>query len=631
MISILTTVYNNDKFIKEALDSFIESCGDIEYEILVGIDKCELSLNNLLQLYPKLNKNIKIFYFTDKVGTYVIRNTLAKNAKFDNLIFFDSDDIMRKSTVVDTIKTLQSGYDFFRFGFIPFSGKLKISKDQPLTKKFSHHFGAFGIKKNVFLEMNGFEPWICAADGEFFWRLSNNNYKILNSKEINILYRRHDSNLTSGPSTGMGSPLRKKYHKIKDNKIKNNIKTPLSHLSTSVFTIIDDNFYLKYEKNGLSSLNLYQKQISIIIPTYNTPNYLNDCLISVIESIKDINSEILVGIDNCEKTKYFIENNDFDSRIKFFYFEKNVGPYVLKNSLSKISNSDILLFFDSDDIMKDSMIHKILQTQKTNEFVKPMYSDFDNDKKNINLSKEKTDTYGEGVFSIKKSLFLGMNGFEDWRCAADSDFMKRLYKNNKKFNYTDSILFYRRVHSNNLTNNPETNFSSELRAHYFSLSKNKTYFGPLPELITESYIEIYPKNYIYGSNSNSFQLSFNNAENEKLEIISKLTLKRQTIKPIIQESKNSQAEKKEYVVIDNTPVVNNLMSKRIHNKLSQIIEPTTNIVNVPNQKNEFQKKLINDKRTQLNNQQQKIVPDGFKKKPPFKKGNMNRRGGSFDF
>ena len=604
MISILTTVYNNDKFIKESLDSFIESCGDIEYEILVGIDKCELSLNHLLKLYPNLNKNIKIFYFTDKVGTYVIRNTLAKNAKFDNLIFFDSDDIMRKSTVKDTLNALQLGYDFFRFGYIPFSGKLKISKDQPLKQKFSHHFGAFGIKKNVFLGMNGFEPWICAADGEFFWRLNANNYKILNSKEINILYRRHDNNLTSGSSTGMSSPLRKKYHKIKDYKIKNNIKVPLSHLSTSGFNIIDNNFYSKYEENGLSGLNFYKKQFSIIIPTYNTPKFLNECLTSVCQSIKNINCEILVGIDSCEKTKSFIENNDFDSRIRFFYFEKNIGPYIIKNTLSQTSNSDILLFFDSDDIMKEEMISDILSQQIKNDFIKPMYLNFNDEKENIDYSVNKSKTYGEGVFSIKKSLFLEMNGFEGWRCAADSDFMGRLYKNNKKFNYTDSVLFYRRIHPNNLTSNPETNFKSKLRAHYFSLSKNKTYFGPLPELITEPYIEIYPKNYIYGSYSNSFQLNFNNDENEKSEILSKLTLRRQTLKTFVQEVPTGNMNKKEYKVVDNTQIIDTIINQRQVNTTKKEL-----IGNI-----QPQKTTITQKRNELYAHTQKITPDGFKKK-----------------
>jgi len=129
----------------------------------------------------------------------------------------------------------------------------------------------------------------------------------------------------------------------------------------------------------------------------------------------------------------------------------------------------------------------------------------------------------------------------------------------------------------------------------------------------------------------SDQKFYDYSEQNKLEIISKLTLKRQTIKPIIQESKNSQPEKKEYVVVDNTPAINNIITKIINNTPSQDIEQKTIVVNTPIQKNDNQKKLINDKRTQLINQQQKIVPDGFKKKQPFKKGNMNRRGGSFDF
>ena len=500
MISIITTIYNNDKYLVEALNSFIESCNGYDYEILIGIDNCKISLKHILTIYPSLNGRIKIFYFTNKVGTYIIRNTLATKAKNDNLIFFDSDDVMRKNTVKNTLDALRSGYQYHRFGFISFSGTLTIPKDGKLNTKFSHHFGAFGIKKELFLEMNGFEPWICAADGEFFWRVGANQHKTSLSKDVDILYRRHESNLTSGPTTGMQSPLRKEYHRRKDVKMRNNLKGPLPNLTTSQSVIVDNNFYQKYYKSTINELSEIDGEFkfTIIIPTFGHPNYLDECLKSVITSIKNLQCEILVGVDNCQETFDFIFNNSFDDRINFFKFEKNVGPYIIKNSLSKISKSDYILFFDSDDIMTEQLIQDIMNKKITHNLIKLMYLDFDDDVKNINMEILNTNTYGEGVFGIDKDLFLSMNGFEGWRCAADSDLMNRLYKNNVKLTHTKSLGFYRRVHKDSLTQHPETNLSSQMRGKYSNLSKQRKTFGPLDDLITHPFVELFSQKTING-------------------------------------------------------------------------------------------------------------------------------------
>ena len=82
---------------------------------------------------------------------------------------------------------------------------------------------------------------------------------------------------------------------------------------------------------------------------------------------------------------------------------------------------------------------------------------------------------------------MKFNGFEGWRCAADSDLMGRLYKNKVKLTHTKRIGFYRRIHSDSLTQRPETNFFSTLRAKYASISKNKKYHGPLEKLIVEPF------------------------------------------------------------------------------------------------------------------------------------------------
>jgi len=185
-----------------------------------------------------------------------------------------------------------------------------------------------------------------------------------------------------------------------------------------------------------------------------------------------------------------IKHNIFDDRIRFFYFQQNVGPYIVKNTLVKNSNSNIILFFDSDDVMGENMIKEILRLQMFIDFVRHKYLNFTGETPNNNfVSKE--NFWGEGVFSIKKELFLSMNGFEGWRTSADTDFMGRLYKNNCKSINSPTVLFYRRLHQNSLTQSRQTGYGSIVRTKYNNLIENKKTFGPLPMLQISQFYEVF--------------------------------------------------------------------------------------------------------------------------------------------
>jgi glycosyltransferase involved in cell wall biosynthesis len=226
--------------------------------------------------------------------------------------------------------------------------------------------------------------------------------------------------------------------------------------------------------------------LSIIIPTYSNVEFLDELFGSIKKNEVNFPFEVLVGIDCCEKTKDYVRNNQFPPNFFFFYFLENVGPYKIKNTLAEISKYDNLFFFDSDDIMMDSCLSEMNNLCGKYECVKPKFTNF----KDTNVGRTYQNSeglHGEGVFGIHKNLFLSMNGFEGWRCAADSDFMGRLYKMRRKVNLTSSILFYRRLHSKSLTLSRETGYASQIRGKYFKISKNKADHGPLPTLEKADY------------------------------------------------------------------------------------------------------------------------------------------------
>ena len=212
--------------------------------------------------------------------------------------------------------------------------------------------------------------------------------------------------------------------------------------------------------------------LSIIISTYKNVEFLPELFNSIENSNYDKEYEVLVGIDSCDETLEYIYNNTFSNNHSFYYFFNNGGPYLIKNTLCDISKFDKVLFFDSDDIMLPDLLKTIDESLDIYDVIKPKYLDFkDEEGERKYVGKEKT--FGEGVFGIKKDLFLYMNGFEGWRVAADSDFMGRLYKTNKKVLHTQRVLLHRRIHENSLTVHPETNLSSTLRGSFFLKSKKK--------------------------------------------------------------------------------------------------------------------------------------------------------------
>jgi glycosyltransferase involved in cell wall biosynthesis len=256
------------------------------------------------------------------------------------------------------------------------------------------------------------------------------------------------------------------------------------------------------------------KDLSIIIPTFDVVEYIDECLESILNSVKNLNCEILVGIDGCQKTLNHVKDKIYDERIVFTFFDKNGGPYIIKNSLSKIAKSKNILFFDSDDIMNENMVSDIHNKLNNNIFIKPMYFNFKTGEDYKLIKATKGNGYGEGVFAIKKNIFLSMNGFEPWRCAADSDFMVRLYKNKHKFSYTTEVSFLRRVHSKSLTAKPETNFSSSLRNHYMRMFKGKKEYGPLNKLNTQNFIFI-KDNSEYIFYDDAVSVNYDTTEDEK--------------------------------------------------------------------------------------------------------------------
>ena len=123
---------------------------------------------------------------------------------------------------------------------------------------------------------------------------------------------------------------------------------------------------------------------SIIIPTYNSKNYINNCLNSITNNCDNDLEVIIIDDASTDNTIIICENfKKINNNIRIFKLKKNHGPGYCRNLGIKKSKGKYIIFLDSDDTFYYNSIKKIKTT--INKF-KPdiIYHNFLRNKKPLN-------------------------------------------------------------------------------------------------------------------------------------------------------------------------------------------------------------------------------------------------------
>ena len=102
-------------------------------------------------------------------------------------------------------------------------------------------------------------------------------------------------------------------------------------------------------------------KISIIIPVYNTEQYLKECIESILlQDYKDF--EAIFVDDGSQDASYSIINKfvNRDERIKL-YHQNNAGVSAARNLGLKYAKGDYIAFIDSDDIISPNYLDRLYQ------------------------------------------------------------------------------------------------------------------------------------------------------------------------------------------------------------------------------------------------------------------------------
>ena len=106
-------------------------------------------------------------------------------------------------------------------------------------------------------------------------------------------------------------------------------------------------------------------EISIITPFYNSENYLEQCIKSVLEQNFQNFELILINDGSNDNSFEIAQKFKQDKRIKIFSKE-NEGQGTARNYALKKAQGEIIIYLDSDDWLEKNALFKICQKYKQN-------------------------------------------------------------------------------------------------------------------------------------------------------------------------------------------------------------------------------------------------------------------------
>lgn len=202
------------------------------------------------------------------------------------------------------------------------------------------------------------------------------------------------------------------------------------------------------------------KTCAIIIAAYNCEKYIRACIQSVNSQVKldGWQYDLRIGVDGCRLTEKAVANTPhYSSR-------KNMGAYVIRNSLIRLAPADAYAYFDADDVMRENYLSETLkQIDAGHDGVITAKYQCDE-----NLYPRSVRLQNGGAMTFSHKVIEALGGYYHHRVACDTDFMFRMIDAGFSIKEISEPLYFRRTHRNQLTKNINTGYKSEYRKRVWS-------------------------------------------------------------------------------------------------------------------------------------------------------------------
>ena len=114
LVSIITPAYNAEKYIKDTIESVIAQTY-VNWELIIVDDASKDNTVNIIKIYQKKDRRIKLIPLNENQGVANARNTAIENAQGQYIAFLDADDFWEKEKLSKQIKFMQNNKIAFSY------------------------------------------------------------------------------------------------------------------------------------------------------------------------------------------------------------------------------------------------------------------------------------------------------------------------------------------------------------------------------------------------------------------------------------------------------------------------------------------------------------------------------------
>ena len=196
--------------------------------------------------------------------------------------------------------------------------------------------------------------------------------------------------------------------------------------------------------------------MSIIMPSYNTANYIGESINSVINQTYK-NWELII-VDDCstDNTDEIVKKFLNDKRIKYFRNNKNSGAAMSRNKALREAKGKWIAFLDSDDLWKKEKLEKQIKFMKENNysFSYTYYEEVDEAGKRLDIEiqgPKKITKYGmynycwPGCLTVMYDISkVGLIQIKDIQKNNDYAMWLKIIKKTDCYLYPCCLAFYRK-------------------------------------------------------------------------------------------------------------------------------------------------------------------------------------------
>lgn len=248
-------------------------------------------------------------------------------------------------------------------------------------------------------------------------------------------------------------------------------------------------------------MNLEKKDISVIIPCYNTkPEFLQEAVSSVHAYKGNYSYEIIITNDgSTDQSALAVLNNLSRENITILH-QENKGPAAARNAGVKQSHSEFILFLDSDNKIYAEYIDEGINALKRNSkaavaYGNPHFSGNTDERNfeagNFNIHGMLTGNYIDTCSVVRRQAWESVNGMDEERLLIgheDWEFWISLYEAGWEFIHIDKTLFeYRISPASLITQTDKEDFFRKLGYIYQKHSK----------VVYNSYLHLYGQQLTY--------------------------------------------------------------------------------------------------------------------------------------